>query len=149
MSLLTLSTTERIVPDWFLRRLKDIDPALKVYFNPMRQRWVIDRCTRDDANLHSDHTYCLSTNVMVVQDDAGYMPLCDQVLDKLKAADVWTQFGGAANLERHLQALDDANQAKLRRDRKENTEHVTRDNRVTLNQAASLVDTVTGYEFDS
>jgi hypothetical protein len=148
MSLITPSTTERIVPDWFRRRLKEIDPALKVYFNPIKQRWIIDRCTRDDANLHDDHTYCMSTNVMVVQDDDKYMPLCDVVLDKIKASDVWAQFGNAQNFERYLQKLDDANQEKLRKDRRENTIHVTKDNRVTLNKAQSLLDTVTGYELD-
>lgn len=148
MDLIIPSSVERVIPDWFAQRLKDVDPALCTYFNKIRQRWVIDRCTREDSTLHADHTYCSRTNVMLVQGDEGeYMPLCDQVLDKLKASDTWTQYGSAEGLINHLQSLDDANQAKLRRERKENTEHVTRENRVTLNKAASLADTVTGNEF--
>lgn len=83
---------ERSVPDWFASQLRALDPNLIVYFNTRKGRWIIDRCTRGgamNAGLHDHTPECPKTNVMVVQDDGQYMPLCDQVLDELRAKDSW------------------------------------------------------------
>jgi hypothetical protein len=83
---------ERSVPDSFASQIRALDPNLIVYFNPMKQRWVVDRCTRGGARnaaLHEHTPECPRTNVMVVRDGEQYMPLCEAVLDDLRAADSW------------------------------------------------------------
>lgn len=83
---------ERSVPDWFASQLRALDPNLIVYFNPLKQRWVIDRCTRGgvhNAALHEHTPACPRTNVMVVKDGERYMPLCEAVLDDLRSQDSW------------------------------------------------------------
>lgn len=83
---------ERSVPDWFSSQLRALDPNLIVYFNPLKQRWVIDRCTRGgihNAALHAHTPECPRTNVMVVKDGEQYMPLCEAVLDDLRSQDSW------------------------------------------------------------
>lgn len=84
---------ERVVPDYFSRGLRALDPNLIVYFNVRRQRWIIDRCTRGglhNAALHAHTPECPKTNVLVVQDEGQYMPLCDAVLDELRGMDSWS-----------------------------------------------------------
>lgn len=104
---------DRVVPDWFASQLREIDPNLIVYFNPHRQRWIIDRCTRGgvhNAPLHTHTPECKTTNVRVVQEkDGSYMPLCQQVLDELKASDAWSAFGNEENFSRHYdnEAVED------------------------------------------
>ena len=81
-----------IVPDWFEKSLKTIDPNLIVYFNPHRGKWIIDRCCRDGEMKSVPHQHtpaCPKTNVTVVQDQGQFMPLCQKVLDDLKAMDAW------------------------------------------------------------
>lgn len=83
----------RTVPDWFASQLRSLDPNLVCYFNPHKQRYIIDRCTRGGIHNAAAHTHtpeCPKTNVMVVQDEGQYMPLCEKVLDELRSMDSWS-----------------------------------------------------------
>jgi hypothetical protein len=143
MDLLLPSNIERLVPDWFLTRLKDTDPNLIVYFNPMKQRWIIDRCSRD-GEFHSvphQHTpSCPRTNVLVVQDkDNAYMPLCDEVIAKIRAMDTWSKHSTvesfrAANAEKEL-----AYKIKNEADMRELYLNAAKDDKRQLNQALDLI----------
>ena len=92
MDLLLPANITRIAPSWFITQLKDTDPNLIVYFNEHKGRWIIDRCTRDGERssiLHEHSPTCPKTNVMIVEDDGKYMPLCDQVIDDIRSKDAW------------------------------------------------------------
>lgn len=76
------------VPQWFRRRLRDIDAALVVYFNPFRGVFCIDRCVKGQDCLSRDHVECEKTNVMLFEH------IGEAALEKLKSTDAWTKFGG-------------------------------------------------------
>lgn len=105
---------ERSMPDWFASQLRALDPNLICYFNPMKQRWTIDRCTRGgamNAAVHEHTPECPRTNVMIVQDEGQYMPLCDAVLDDLRAKDSW-KFRSVEEYQRHNAAVLAEDEAK-------------------------------------
>ncbi len=105
---------ERSVPAWFATQLRALDPNLIAYFNPRKERWIIDRCTRGgamNAALHEHNPECPKTNVMVVQDEGQYMPLCDKVLDDLRAVDSWS-YGSVENFLLHADNEEKADEAK-------------------------------------
>jgi hypothetical protein len=81
------------VPEWFQRALRETDHNLIVYYNPHRKRWVVDRCTRNGEKslglAHAHTPECPRTNVMVVQDEGQYMPLCQSVIDEIRSKDSW------------------------------------------------------------
>jgi hypothetical protein len=68
-------------PSWFVTRLHDIDPALDVFFNTNRQRWIIFR----NANGTQTHVKTLESS------GGGYQAPCESVLDWLKQSDTWMQ----------------------------------------------------------
>jgi hypothetical protein len=130
----------RTAPDWFKQRLKSIDPCLFVYWNPIRCRWTIDRYTCGMSSLHEHGNHCPRTNVKVVQDQQGeYMPLCEQIIEWLQGHDVGSQFDSAEDYVRHLRAIGDANDAKIKKDMRENTRHATLSNKRQLLQAHTLI----------
>jgi hypothetical protein len=135
---------DRAIPDWFTRGLHDIDPSLIVYFNHLRGRWIIDRCTAGGEKHTANHAHtaqCTTTNVRVVQDEAGeYMPLCPDVLDWLRAHDCWNQTKTAEQLVTELRNKDEAYQEKLKQDRRDNTHHRTMDNKRQLLKMKHLMD---------
>jgi hypothetical protein len=142
MELLLPVNTVRLVPDWFSTRLKDTDPNLIVYFNEIKQRWIIDRCSRDgvmSSNAHTHDSTCPRTNVIVVNDEGEYMPLCDEVIDKIRSMDAWSNDGS-------LEAYK-ARNAKMEADYKLKTDTAQRnlyieaglDNKRQLNQALDLI----------
>lgn len=107
---------ERSVPEWFATQLRGLDPNLIVYFNRMRGLWVIDRCTRGGAMNAAAHVHgpqCKTTNVLVVQDNGRYMPLCDAVLDDLRSMDSW-KHGSLENFEKHHDNI--AHEDEVKRD---------------------------------
>lgn len=111
-------SVERVVPSWFARELRALDPNLIPYFNSQRQRWIIDRCTLGgalNAAMHEHTPECPKTNVMVVQDEGHYMPLCERVLDELRSKDSWSQYGSFENYQRHTANEDAADEAKRER----------------------------------
>lgn len=141
MSNLILPTSvERTIPDWFLTELGHIDPALIVYFNPLRGRWILDRCTRDDNMLHQHTPACPKTNVRVIQDaDGSYMPLCQDVLDWLRAHDTGSKFKSADEYIKHLNEQEAAERERIQQALERDKEHNSRDHRVQLNQLHMLI----------
>jgi hypothetical protein len=134
---------QRVIPDWFITGLRDIDPSLIVYWNHVRERWIIDRCTVGGEKHTANHAHspeCPTTNVKVVQEDNGdYMPLCRDVLDWLRKNDLWNS---ASALDQHLLNLrnkDEAYQANLKAERRANTRHATRSNRRQLGQMLHII----------
>jgi len=79
-------------PDWFVKRLHDIDPALDVFFNTNRQRWIIIR----NAAGTQTHVKTLEGK------DGGYQPPCEVALNWLKQADMWTHAKTREQLARDL-----------------------------------------------
>ena len=78
----------RSVPNWFKRRLRDIDTALVVYYNPFRNVFCIDRCIKGSDCLSSDHISCEKSNVHI------FPHISEKALDDLKSKDAWTKHGG-------------------------------------------------------
>lgn len=134
----------RVVPEWFAKSMHDIDPSLIVFFNPLRQRWVIDRCTAGGEFKTSNHPHtpeCPRTNVRIVQGEGGeYMPLCDDVLTWLRAHDTWSQHSSAEQFVTVLRNKDEEYQNKLREERRDNTHHRTLDGKRQLQKAKNLMD---------
>lgn len=120
------------VPAWFLRRLKDADPELVVYFNPFKQRWMIDRQIPGQVN----------TNVMVVQDDDGsFMPLTDNTIDRILSMDAWKHHGSYEAFHRHNIQKEVESQAKLDADIRENYRLAAIDDKRQLHRAYDLIKT--------
>ena len=139
---------QRTAPEWFTKALKDIDWRLMVYFNHMRGRWIIDRCTKGvtaenlGAGLPHEHDNgCPRTNVLVVRGpDNSYHPLGQDVIDWFKANDVGNRYDKAEDLVCDLTAKDDANKEKMRLERKDNTRHHTLDHKRQLLQIKHIID---------
>jgi hypothetical protein len=135
---------ERTIPEWFTNGLKDIDPSLIVYWNHLRGRWTIDRCTVAGEKHTSNHTHdasCTTTNVKVVQDESGeYMPLCQDVLDWLRAHDTWTQTKTLDQCLLEMSNRFEAYQNKLKRERRDNTRRVTLEHKPQLLKMKHLID---------
>lgn len=142
MNLILPKNLERVMPPWFESALRETDPNLICYYNPMRERWVIDRCTRGGVHNAGQHLHtneCPRTNVTVVQDGGRYMPLCQRVIDELRATDQWSQSG---SVEQFILSADNA-AAEDEADRKRKIDAVhheaTKDNRRQLMRAFHLM----------
>jgi hypothetical protein len=142
MPLLLPKNIERVVPGWFAAALRETDPNLILYFNPQRQRWIIDRCTRGgvhNAGAHEHTNACPRTNVRVVEDQGQYMPLCQAVLDDLRGSDAWARH---TDVHEFLRSNDNAaaeHEAKVKRQIDAIHSEATRDNRRQLMQAYHLM----------
>lgn len=128
----------RTVPDWFRRRLRDIDPALVVYFNPFREQFCIDRCVKGRDCLSSNHVECEKTNVML------FPHMGEQALDDLKKMDSWTNFGGnnedaLLRMRRDHEIAKEEHDEKLRQTARENYAAGAREDRVQLNKVLHLM----------
>jgi hypothetical protein len=132
------------VPDWFLRAMRDIDPALIVYWNPIRKRFILDRCTAAGVHSAADHTHtpeCPRTNVKIVQGvDGEFMPLCESVLEWLRKNDTWNNHGSAEMFVGALATQDAQYQQKLAAERRDNTHRTTLENRRQLLKMKHLAD---------
>jgi hypothetical protein len=131
---------ERSVPDWFSSQLRALDPNLIVYFNAFKKRWIIDRCTRGGAMNAAAHEHtpeCPKTNVIVVQDEGQYMPLCDRVLDELRAMDSW-KFGTVEQYQLHNANVLAEDEAKREKHIDELYRDASKDNRRQLLKAYDL-----------
>jgi hypothetical protein len=140
MSLLLPQGLERSVPDWFASQLRALDPNLIVYFNYLKGRWIIDRCTRGgsmNAAMHEHTSECPRTNVMVVQDGAQYMPLCDQVLNDLRSKDSW-KHGTAEQFVLHHENAMQADEERRSALVDDAFRHASLDNRRQLMKAYDL-----------
>jgi hypothetical protein len=133
----------RAVPEWFATALRDIDPSLIVYFNHIRQRWILDRCTAAGEHHVANHQHtpeCPRTNVKVIQGEGGeYMPLGTDVLDWLRAHDTWNQHSSADRFIKILSNQDEDYKEKLKAQRRDNTHHRTLDGKRQLLKAFHLI----------
>ena len=118
------------VPSWFLSRLKDADPQLVVYFNPFKQRWMIDRQLPGKVN----------TNVMVVQAENGdFMELSDNTIDRLLSMDSWKKHGSYEAFHRHNVQLEVEAKAKIDAEIRENYRLAALDDKIQLHRAYDLI----------
>jgi len=128
----------RSVPDWFKRRLRDIDRALVCYYNPFKGEFCIDRCVKGSDCLSSDHVSCEKTNVLL------FPHIGEAVLDKLKGMDAWTKFGGNDEAAL-LRSRREHENAKAEHDEKvkasiaEDFKHATIDDKRQLQLAHHLI----------
>lgn len=121
---------DRVVPDWFTLLLKDVDRSLVAYFNPWKDRWVINRKAEDGSFHHI---------LMVEGDNSDYAPLNERVISKLKEMDTWSKYGSAENF--HL-ANDNAlaeDEAKRQAKIDDVYDHSAQINRRQLNEAHTLM----------
>lgn len=134
----------RNVPEWFATAMREIDPSLIVYFNVIRQRWILDRCTAAGEFHVANHQHtpeCPRTNVKVIQGEGGeYMPLGTDVLDWLRAHDTWNQHSSKDQFVTILGNQDGDYQERLRAVRRANTRHATLDGKIQLRKAKNLID---------
>jgi hypothetical protein len=76
------------VSESFKRLLRDTDPNLVIYWNPFKQRYMIDRVHRDSAGEHRHH-------VLTVEDpEGGFQNPGESHIQKIRALDAWSKFGG-------------------------------------------------------
>jgi hypothetical protein len=127
------------IPDWFRRRLRDIDRALVVYFNPFRRQFVIDRCVRGSDCLSSDHISCEKTNVMLF-DHVG-----EAAIEKLKSMDAWTKYGGKdeaalMRFRREHEIAKEEFDGKRRAEAKRSYNEAAKDERLAVNHLKHLVE---------
>lgn len=121
---------DRVVPDWFTLLLKDVDNSLVVYFNPWKDRWVINRKAEDGSFHHI---------LMVEGDNSDYAPLNERVIAKLKEMDTWEKYGTVENFhlanENILAEQNAKNDAKV----DDTYDHCAKINRRQLNEAHTLM----------
>jgi hypothetical protein len=142
MDLILPRNIDRLVPDWFSTRLKDTDPNLIVYFNEHRGRWIVDRCTRDGVMSSIGHTHdatCPRTNVIVVHDEGKYMPLCDAVIDQIRAMDTWSTDGSLEKYKARNAAMEAEYQVKTDTEQRNLYIDAGLDNKRQLNHALDLI----------
>lgn len=126
-----------------LKRL--VDPALVCYWNPMRGRFVIDRCTHPDSSsgLHKCDLACSKTNVMMVEGpDGKYRELGDDLIGFLHASDTWSKYGrlhAAERMDADISAIEEKDQSKRSELIDENWKNVAKDDKRTARKAFHLI----------
>lgn len=125
----------RSVPDWFKRRLRDIDTALVVYFNPFKNQFCIDRCIKGSDCLSSTHIECEKSNVHI------FRHMGEAALDDLKAKDGWTKYGTLENQRRDRENQKAEYDAKQREAAREAYKEAGLDNKAQLHRALDLIKT--------
>ena len=104
MSLLIPADYRRVpgkwkAPAWFVNRMHDIDPALEVFFNVNRQRWIIIR------NAQGTQTHVKTLENL----NGSYAPPDEAALIWLKQSDMWgnnkslEQLASDLNYQEHMQ----------------------------------------------
>lgn len=123
---------DRAIPQWFIAGLRDMDPELTCYWNPHRERFVIDRRQPDGS----------SVNVRVVEDGRGeYRPLGEDLLAELKASDLWSKHGTVENYQRSVRNAEAEDEARREQAINNVWDAVTKDNRRQLHKAFDLLQT--------
>lgn len=125
------------IPESFMRGLHNIDPALVIYWNRFKNRFVIDRCTMQ----HDAHTpFCERANVLIVETPEGiYMTPNEWILDKIKAMDAWTIYGTLENQRRTRENAKADWEAKRKEAAREAIRMAGLDNKKQLNAALDLI----------
>jgi hypothetical protein len=143
MELLLPANMVRLVPEWFSTQLKDTDPNLIVYFNEFKNRWIIDRCSRDGVMFSIAHKHeptCPRTNVLVVNDEGHYMPLCSAVIDTIRAMDTWSNDGSLEKYKARNSKMETDYQAQTDKEQRNLYIDAGMDNKRQIQQAIDLID---------
>jgi hypothetical protein len=143
MELLLPANMVRLVPEWFSTQLKDTDPNLIVYFNEFKNRWIIDRCSRDGVMFSIAHKHeptCPRTNVLVVNDEGNYMPLCAAVIDTIRAMDTWSNDGSLEKYKARNSKMETDYQAQTDKEQRNLYIDAGMDNKRQIQQAIDLID---------
>ncbi len=131
---------QRSAPEWFLKELKSIDWRLMVYWNHLRERWIVDRCIRGITETdivggieHTHDSQCQRTNVLVVRGpNQEYHALGSDVIEWFRKNDVGSKYAKPEHLIGDLTAKQVASDEKMKADRRSNTRHATLDGKRQL-----------------
>lgn len=123
----------RSVPDWFKRRLRDIDRALVVYFNPFKSKFVIDRCVKGSDCLSETHVECEKSNVML------FSHIGEAALEELKGMDAWTKFGTLERQRRDREIQKAEWDVKSEAEIRELYDNAAKDDKRQLREAFHLI----------
>lgn len=125
------------IPESFLRGLRNIDPALVIYWNRFKNRFVIDRCIMQH-DVHNSS--CQRANVLIVETPEGiYMTPNDWTLDRIKAMDAWTKHGTLQNQRRERENAKADWDAKRHQATREAFKEAALDNKAQVNEALTLI----------
>lgn len=139
----------REVPEGFLARLREFDPALTAAWNARRQRFVIEQCVKHHAPTEHHTHVCERVYVWLVQTEdgpgGGFLSLdnVDHILRKLASIDLRRQGYGP---EDHGRFCSDR-QYELEKERekaesaaKELPRLARKDNWLSMNRAMLLLE---------
>lgn len=122
------------VPNWFQKRLTELDHGLICYWNPLRRFYVIDRCVlSNEDTFHVHSPACPKTNVTT------FPRISEAVIDDLKRMDAWSKFGSVEAMQRNRAEMEQEFKEKNERDQREVHEFAARDNKRQLQQAFDLI----------
>jgi hypothetical protein len=116
----------REVPEWFKKRLRDIDTGLVCYYNRFHNKFCIDRVTKDATGEHQ-------SNVMMIP------AISERFLDELKGMDSWQKYGSLEAMRKSHEDAKAAHDAKFEADLKDDIHHAAMDNKRQLNEALTLM----------
>lgn len=123
----------------FLAGLHNIDPALVIYWNRFKQRFIIDRCIRG-SECFSHGPSCERANVLIVETPEGlFMMPSDWTLDRIKAMDAWTNYGTLENQRRTRENAKADWNAKRHEESREAFREAALDNKAQVNEALTLI----------
>lgn len=114
------------VPEWFKKRLADIDSALVCYFNRFHNKFCIDRVTKDENGEQR-------SNVMLIP------AISERFLEELKGMDAWTNYGSLEAMRRTHEDAKAAHDAKFEADMKDDLHHAAMDNKRQMHEALTLI----------
>lgn len=129
---------KRTISESFLRRLKDTDPGLVVYFNPFKGKFVIDRCTNSDMHTHG--SLCPRVHVMFVETpDGNFMEPNDRAIDKLRSMDCWQKFGTAEKMLKSQERAESEYKEKAHEEAREGYRDAMLDDKRQIQHAIDLI----------
>lgn len=127
------------IPETFMRGLRALDPALVIYWNRFKHRFVVDRCILGH-DVHGPS--CQRANVLIVETPEGlFMMPNDWTLDKIKAMDAWTNYGTLENQRRTRENAKADWDAKRHEATREAFKEAAIDNKSQINEALTLIKT--------
>lgn len=128
MSLIQLTGEDATaVPQWFKKRLTEIDSGLVCYFNPFQGKFCIDRRSKD---LNGND---VQVNVMMIP------AISERFLEELKGMDAWSKFGSLEAMRKDHEEKKRAHDEKAERDMRDDFRHAALDGRVQINEALTLI----------
>ena len=139
---------DRVASPDFIRRLREFDPDLTVFWHKPKQRWIIEQCIEHLAPTAEHAHVCRRVYVLLVQgDNREYLGLdhADRIFEKLRLIDTRRQGyePGPAGLEKWKQQQrderryeDEKREAAIR----ELPKQARADNWLSMNRAKLLLD---------